>query len=466
MEEFRIAVSLLVLLIGFWLVFVRPQRQYCDPLDYLASPLPIYMTDFNYRPVQSFQALSCARCYLNPHLARTIIRRARKAGDQTQHLEFELLLPELLIHARRASYLQTATDIAALAFLLTFAASYVFQPVPTLISALFVLFVGTRLFQFLICYRTIRELVFKTSNAQGLPHTQTQSAICFGEFKPFVGSGKLSEQWAFALELREDQSIDKAEPTELFSKELLETRLTDALRDVFGSKTQLNLETYTTAHVPYDHNTNTSPLSNQFISVRILDELYHSICSFFIFVDQESNILYIELSCYVLHPMPPRVYQRLSFANRFHPLHFLAHFLLSLPTKLITATPFLLTQCAATLYDDLLRALRRIPAKELGPDQMAQPITIREILSGSEFVTSFDQMNFTKRFRVIEKKLLSSMRDVLQSFGLTTEELEKRENAILNEGIMIIGSGTLNANAVAAGSKSMAQNRQGSRRFR
>ena len=88
----------------------------------------------------------------------------------------------------------------------------------------------------------------------------------------------------------------------------------------------------------------------------------------------------------------------------------------------------------------------------------------REAASDNAYDRYFQRLDSELYRKVVERRILDSMVAFLDEHDIDTGDLVERQTTILNQGVMVTGQGTLNAQNVAAGSNARAQTNAGSTR--
>jgi hypothetical protein len=82
----------------------------------------------------------------------------------------------------------------------------------------------------------------------------------------------------------------------------------------------------------------------------------------------------------------------------------------------------------------------------------------RQALADDNFQRYFQQLDSDHYIKIIEKNIFQSLVDFLDDHGIDTSELDERQTTILNNGVYVTGSATVNATNLAAGKKAKATN--------
>jgi hypothetical protein len=83
-------------------------------------------------------------------------------------------------------------------------------------------------------------------------------------------------------------------------------------------------------------------------------------------------------------------------------------------------------------------------------------ISIRESATSTEYRRYFQKLDKEMNFKVIERRILDSIVEFLDSKNIDTSDLQNRQQWILNEGVIVSG-GSIEAESVALGKGAMSQ---------
>jgi hypothetical protein len=97
------------------------------------------------------------------------------------------------------------------------------------------------------------------------------------------------------------------------------------------------------------------------------------------------------------------------------------------------------------------RLIRSDPSFDFGATT-----SIRELAQSEGYRRYFQQLDRDMAGKIVERQILDSIVRFLDGRNVDTSELEDREAAILNNGVIVSG-GTLNAESLAVGSKARAR---------
>ncbi|MFC0526069.1 hypothetical protein [Phytohabitans kaempferiae] len=84
-------------------------------------------------------------------------------------------------------------------------------------------------------------------------------------------------------------------------------------------------------------------------------------------------------------------------------------------------------------------------------------VSPRELASDQRFARYFQELDKEMYDKLIERQVLDLLTDFLERHGVDTTELSRRQNMILNHGVIVTGQGTLNAGSIAAGQGAVAR---------
>jgi hypothetical protein len=83
-------------------------------------------------------------------------------------------------------------------------------------------------------------------------------------------------------------------------------------------------------------------------------------------------------------------------------------------------------------------------------------VSIREAASDSKWQRYFQKLDDARYVKVIQQRIFRSPAEFLDDHDIDASSLVNRSETLIDNGVMVTGSGTLNAQAVAAGPSAMA----------
>lgn len=120
--------------------------------------------------------------------------------------------------------------------------------------------------------------------------------------------------------------------------------------------------------------------------------------------------------------------------------------------SLLSTIPRLLGSVAGTFHElgtDGRRERKRRRVEEMG--DYGALISLREAAADSKWQRYFQVLDDARYVKVIEQRIFRSLLEFLEEHDIDTSSLVARSETLVNNGVMVTGRGTINAQAVAAG---------------
>jgi hypothetical protein len=330
-------------------------------------------------------------------------------------------------------------------------------------------------------------------------HTQQKHTFTiYSGYRPFVGSGLERRRWSFAQRIirekgtgqNRDEEFDPSQPpfktgeivghlkksiNDLKLAAHSETRLPglDVRDQVFIDGTYVN-------NVPDALLDHPPPIVLDHIMAEPREEArYHIACqveawdgelvtTVFVHISLQGLTLYVEFSTYALlpTPLPFRVIDEVGGTGLTAALRMARRGLSELPDVLhaprrLLAVPKHLVTAYWAQWDIKVGNLKRrdigaqISAREIAgngvdndPDEVSAPRRLRRAPGET---TYFQFLDVARHSKIIERRLLAAIEEFLKAKGVDTSEFARRAEAILNNGVLNTGSGTINVSGSAVG---------------
>jgi hypothetical protein len=312
-------------------------------------------------------------------------------------------------------------------------------------------------------------------------------------FKPFLGSGRKMRDWSFAQRLVRANPGGTGPGREFDPPPFTTMKLVGRLREVIAAlqhddnpETRLPglrvadcvfVEGTRTASIGgalgsepgsdevgqaiADAITRPSGLARHYLRAQVVSWGGEVVTTVYVHVSLQGRTLYIEFATYALYPVRPEYgVDRPSGRHAGEIAGVIGAAVAGLPTHLLEVKRLVIAP--AMLIPALRAASARTPKAVPYRDIGAQS-SIREramIEPPSEFRNEsesgyFQSQDIVQHSKIIERRLIAALDDYLKEFGVDTSEFVQRTTAILNNGILNTGSGTINAENTAVGENSM-----------
>ncbi len=427
----------------------------------------------------------CSAVYYDPLLRSQIIDLLENhvnALAESPGLDIE----ELLKHAYRA---RSRSMIKHIFLMISFGIGIIFFPLGILIAWISVFIDRINLEN-----SVLRKLF--SNNTPNLPPnsfktqqfiSRVKDQICknviyYSGYSPFPGYGSKINSWSFVVD------TDKADPLKPKVQQFNLNEIYDKIeRDVnaLGFK-NLDIEDRLIVNgrairqnsklLPNTLSLPVTSLSPQeikpFINLKNKNARYYQmirvrdwddeiVFTVFFSVTQTSKFLFFEANYYILTPIKEEYKRIRSISSRLSFRQYFKIFFTSLFVSFLEGLNSLFyVFIKITDWIDMLihggrskterfinRNIKNNPDYDYGATR-----SIREIGSSNLYAQYFQVLDRDMYMKTIEKKILNSIQDFLESKGIDTTEFRERETKILNEGIIITG-GSINAQNIDIGKK-------------
>lgn len=334
---------------------------------------------------------------------------------------------------------------------------------------------------------------------------QKHPVTIYSGYRPFIGSGLEVRRWSFAqrivrkkeVEQDRDEEFPQSKPPfttseivghlkksidDLKSATHSETKLPGLMvRDqVFIDGTYVNKVQGALSDPP------SQTVLNGIMAEPREEARYHIACqveawggelvtTVFVHISLQGQTLYVEFSTYALLPTPPRfhVIDEVGGTGPKAALRMVRQGLSELPDvlhaprRLLAVPKHLVTAYWAQWDTKKGNGERRdigaqISAREIagnGIDSNPEKVSVpRRVRRDPEETTYFQFLDVARHSKIIERRLLASIEEFLKENGVDTSEFARRAEAILNNGVLNTGSGTINVSDSAVGHQSSVSN--------
>jgi hypothetical protein len=311
-------------------------------------------------------------------------------------------------------------------------------------------------------------------------------------FKPFLGSGKQMRGWSFAQRLVRANTGATGPAREFdrppFTTSGLVSRLREVIADLqHDDNPETCLPDLLVADCVFVEGTRTAGVSAALAAGPESDEVKQAIAdaiarpsgvarhylraqvvswggevvtTVFVHVSLQGRTLYIEFATYALYPVRSEYgTHQVGGGHAGERAEAIGAAVVGLPARLLEIKH--LASAPAILLPALRAASARMPMAALRGDigakfsvresAMIQPPTEQKDESESGY---FQAQDIAQHSKIIERRLIAALDDYLVKFGVDSSEFVQRTTAILNNGILNMGSGTVNAENTAVGENS------------
>ena len=312
-------------------------------------------------------------------------------------------------------------------------------------------------------------------------------------FKPFLGSGKKVRGWSFAQRLVRAKKPGDTGPSREFDPPPFTTsRLVSRLRDViadlkYDGNPETRLPELRVADCVFVEGTGAASFSGaltagpesdevkqavkdaiarpsgvarHYLSAQVVSWGGEIVTTVFVHVSLQGRTLYIEFATYALYPIRPEYgTHRVGARHSREDASAVGAAVAELPShlleikRLVKAPVMLLRALRAARA----RTARMLPYGDIGAESsvretaMIEPPTESRNDSESGYFQSQDVAQHSK---IIERRLIAALDDYLVEFDVDSSEFIQRTTAILNNGVLNTGSGSISAENMAVGENS------------
>jgi hypothetical protein len=311
-------------------------------------------------------------------------------------------------------------------------------------------------------------------------------------FRPFIGSGKHIRSWSFAQRLVRADHVGLGRGKEFdeppFTAQRLVNRLKDrisALRDDDNPETRLPGLTVTD-HVFVDGTraarfgralasapqsgdvqiaiaeaiANPSDVARHYLGARIKSWGGDVVTSVFVHVSLQGRTLYLEFATYALFPIRPEYrVEQLGGTGARAIARSIGKGLAALPEQVLATRR--VARAAVLLCSAVRPGDDRTAAASLRTDIGAVACAREEAMieADTEFRAEsessyFQYQDITQHSKIVERQLIAAVDGYLRELGVDSSEFVQRTTAILNNGVINAGPGTVNIDQSAIGDQS------------
>ncbi|HXT92844.1 MAG TPA: hypothetical protein VN714_26715 [Trebonia sp.] len=345
---------------------------------------------------------------------------------------------------------------------------------------------ATRLWSATVCER--QRLGKRMRN---IDHQQHHPFTVHSGFKPFLGSGKNMRSWSFAQRLVH-ASVAGGQGAEFQIPPFTACTLVDRLRERIGElRYEKNPETRLSGLDVADYVfvegtrvgdmgavlaaepnssavtraiaeaiTNSGDAARHYLCARVVSWGGEVVTSVFVHASLQGRTLYLEFATYALLPIRSEyavgkaggTHGRKLGSEVFAAIVGLPAFLLE--TGRLARAPFTLWAAVRARHDRTPEAGRR---SDIGAEFSIRETAMIEAPSKSEDESEssyFQFQDIAQHSKIIERRLIAAIEDYLEEVGVDSSEFVRRTTAILNNGIMNTGSGTISVDSSAVGANS------------
>jgi len=320
----------------------------------------------------------------------------------------------------------------------------------------------------------------------------------YSGFKPFIGSGVNVRGWSFAQRLIHRKALDTQPDLEFDQPPFTAWDLLDCLKKmIYGLRDDKNHETRLPGLTVKDHvfieGTHAIPFHDILVAgpdsaevTKVIDDaiarpsdvarhylasLVESwggevVTSVFVHVSLQGRTLYLEFATYALLPTRPEyhIIDEAGGTGASAVGKAVGSALVRLPEQLLgirhlVRVPIQLWAALCPRKDrtGIMAARMNTTRRHFRTVSILRPIDIGATTSARESAakqtdeTYFQYQDILQHSKVIERRLLATVGDYLKNKGVDTSEFWQRANAILNNGVINAGPGTVNITGSAIG---------------
>jgi len=331
--------------------------------------------------------------------------------------------------------------------------------------------------------------------AAELKQAQESNVLVSSGFSPFAGAGHDVSGWSFALDIDkgkeefgkivQPQSFSVSELNDAIARNIqalkidgltIEDKLCVNGQDIRDNRKILpdpirRPVTMLTQDVLQSIIRDPAPHMRHYQHIRVVNWEGELVVSAFLRVCKPGHNLFIEVN-YCLVPPLSETYHAIDSLNPFlNWSEWLNLILLSGITAAFMAIflPFIVLQHTISPFH---RWQERSKAKRAVRENAAFNYgslgSLRELASVSVYRRYFQKLDKEMNMKILERQIFDTIIDFLDAKGIDTSDLKERQTTLLNNGLVVSGSGTIQAEslAVGAGSQALASKvRQGSIRL-
>ncbi len=311
-------------------------------------------------------------------------------------------------------------------------------------------------------------------------------------FSPFLGAGKRTRGWSFAQRLvhanpggigpksefksppftavrlvrRLSEEITSLQYHDNPETRLPELRVTDCVfvegtrTACIGGALAAEPESDEVKRAIADAITRSSGVARHYLCAQVVSWGGEVVTSVFVHVSLQGRTLYLEFATHALYPIGPEYWtDRASGTHAEGIVRAICGAVVGLPGHILEV------KCLASAPAMLLPALRATGARgpkavahgDIGAESSVRETAMIERPSESRDESEsgyFQAQDVAQHSKIIERRLIATLDDYLTSFGVDSSEFVQRTTAILNNGVLHTGSGSINAENMAVGDNS------------
>ncbi|MFJ9003361.1 hypothetical protein [Streptomyces canus] len=289
-----------------------------------------------------------------------------------------------------------------------------------------------------------------TSALLRLRRQQLKKHLMYGS-DVFLGAGLEHSSWSFATHLRPEKEGDRPTPPLLRNDEVIDAVRAGmlAFRDTTTSTGDRLSEVVVTDFVysPASHTAYADEPDALKVALDVDEQVRHFlgirvgawdddvIVSTFVRPSTHGDILYLEVIVHVLLPIRPAyrlpVARVERGANRYA--------LLDIPANLGRAVPRNIWR--------LIRSTAAAIREKIDSDGSTNPLySLRYRAAGLRHEHYFQRLDAERYVKTVERRIISSIKDLLQQKKISADEFAAAANQVINNGIMISGGTHMNNN--------------------
>jgi len=295
--------------------------------------------------------------------------------------------------------------------------------------------------------------------ARAVEEAEAGNIMPFDGYFPFVGSGTETGGWSFVLEVP-DQAAGPVRPQDLYDEICQGLNRLGIEGLTFDDRLYLDAEEvppgsdlWTADELPVLRTHADDEELHEFVEnptlhhrvyrcVRVNGWRGEYVLSVFVNIERRASSLFVSARYFLLRPVEPR-YAAMVRGDDTEDARLSA----MMVAGARTALGLYLGSIPATVFW-VRRAASRRPATPTMA--VAGRRSVRELAQGPRFRRYFQQLDWEMTTKLLERELLASLARSLRKYGVDTAELEKRQTAILNYGVIVNG-GELKAENMSVG---------------
>jgi hypothetical protein len=306
---------------------------------------------------------------------------------------------------------------------------------------------------------------------------------------PFIGSGVRLQGWSFAQRLVRKDAIGDGSGGEFDDPPFTAEGIIDELKKmIYGLRDDQNQETRLPGLTVTDHVfvegthadpfreallassdsaeveraiifaiKNPSDVARHYLACRVVSWGGEVVTSVFVHVSLQGRTLYLEFSTCALLPTRPeyRLVDEFGGTGIAATVKDIARNLIDLPRVLAGGRRVIGVPLQAC---SLLRPTKDQAARKNLRTDIGSEISIRESVAVESDRSYFQNQDVLQHSKIIERRLFAAVGDYLENLNVDTSEFWQRATAILNNGVINTGPGTVNIAGSAIGAQASVKN--------